>query len=106
MNKRSPSYNFLRDNAQLRAAVKFRLDVLNPNHKFAIFERALDFPYQKIGKFYRGDKNALTNFQIMRLCEFLGIEVSLKLEIKEFPSDQALELLQTRKKTKNESYFT
>lgn len=75
------SWNFLRDNAALRSVISYKIE--KENHKLSELAPKIGVNHDHlIGYYLKGRKPSLTNFQIVKLADVLGIEVSLKMELR------------------------
>ncbi len=76
----SASWHFLRDSAKLRGVLKYRLE--QKDIPFKQIERELGIRQDALSKYFRGVKPNTTDFNLLRLAEYLGIEVRLDIQIK------------------------
>jgi len=77
----SSSWSFLRDSTTLRAAIAYRLR--DRDLFITDVAEALGIPPDRISKYLRGVKPSMTNWQIVKLAEYLGLSVELEIRAKE-----------------------
>jgi len=77
----SSSWSFLRDSTTLRAAIAYRLR--DRDLFITDVAEALGVHPDRISKYLRGVKPSLTNWQVVKLAEYLGLEVNLEVKAKE-----------------------
>lgn len=68
---------FLRDNEILRTAIKHKQAGLNLNLKELAHAAGVD--YTRLCKFGKGGKGALSQYEIIKFCDYLGIDVELHI---------------------------
>jgi hypothetical protein len=77
MKSVSSGWSFLRDSAQLRAGIKYRMDELD----ISIVElaEAVDVKPDRISKYLRNVKPSVTNWQLIQMATHLNMEVDLNI---------------------------
>lgn len=89
-NTHQSQWNFLRENSILRGAISFSIDF--KELKLIQIERALGISAYKISAYLKNRRPSMSNYDIIRLCEYLGIELSLKInacgDVSESPLDE------------------
>lgn len=78
-------YCFLRYNSALHTAVKFKIDQLKRSGKsITQIGEESGINRTRISKYYNdSSKNAITQIQLMKLIDYLGIEIDLSIKINE-----------------------
>lgn len=75
------SWNFLRDNTALRSVISYKIET--GKHKLVDLAEKIGINHDHlIGLYLKNKKPSLTNYQIVKLADVLGIEVSLKIELR------------------------
>jgi hypothetical protein len=69
------SFCIVRYSSKLRTAIKFRLD--QRGYTVASVAKETELNADRIRKYLRGDKVGLSQFQVIKLASFLGIEVNI-----------------------------
>lgn len=85
--QRSPSstWNFLRDSPKLRGVLKYQIDAKDLS--FGQVERDTGIRQDNMSKYFRGVKPSLSDYKILQLADYLGVEVSLTVHLK-LPNEQ------------------
>lgn len=78
MKSVSSGWSFLRDSVQLRAAIKYRMEELNVT--ITELGNLLEINPDRISKYLRGVKPSLTNWQLIKIAEYLKLEVDLNIK--------------------------
>lgn len=71
----------VRDNHQLHTLVTYKIKRLRETKKLTEIANKCDIPVDRLSKYIYRRKPNLTQFQLIKLCDYLGIEVSLNVEI-------------------------
>lgn len=81
-NTRTPasSWNFLRDSPKLRGVLKYQID--SKDLSFGQIQRDTGIRQDNMSKYFRGVKPNLSDFKILQLADYLGIEVAIDIRIK------------------------
>ena len=77
----SSFWSFLRDSAKLRAAITYKLQTRD-----LFIQKVADdlgVAPDRISKYLRGVTPSLTNWQVVKLAEYLGLDVDLDVKTKE-----------------------
>jgi hypothetical protein len=82
MANRRPNaaWSFLRDNNRLRGVIKYKID----NSSLTLVEIAykVGCRHDALSKYLRGIKPSMTDFDILRVADFMGCEVTLDIRLK------------------------
>lgn len=74
------SWCLLRSSQRLKAAVKFRIDHINKPYKDIAAESGI--PQYRISLYLNGhERKGITQYQLVRLCSYLGIDVGLNIKM-------------------------
>ncbi len=79
MKSVSSGWSFLRDSVQLRAGIKYRMDELDIS--IVDMAKAIGTQPDRVSKYLRGVKPSLTNWQLVKLANHLGLEVELNVKV-------------------------
>lgn len=69
---------FLRSNEVLRTAIKYKQAGLDLNLKELAHAAGVD--YTRLCKWFKNRAGALSQYEVIRLCTYLGIEVELTIK--------------------------
>lgn len=79
MKSASSGWSFLRDSPELRGTLRYQLDTSKKS--LVDIGEALEVKPDRLSKYFRGVKPSLTNWQVMKLANYLGVEVQLRIQM-------------------------
>jgi len=75
------SWSFLRDSAQLRSTIAYKLQ--SKDLFITDAATAIGVAPDRISKYLRGVTPSLTNWQIVKLANYLGMDIELSIKIRD-----------------------
>jgi hypothetical protein len=79
--KDSPSsqWCFLRDNSRLRALINYKIET--SEELLSTIAKGAGVPAYLISSWKNGHKPYMTQYQLVKLCNYLNISINLKIEL-------------------------
>lgn len=75
----SSSWSFLRDSSRLRGILKYQLE--SKDLFVNDVAKDLGMNVDRLRKYFRGVKPSITNWDLIRVANYLGVEVSLEVKL-------------------------